>query len=108
MAELLPFLIFAAALAAVLGFFSWLAFLVRRRGVSGAAIRAAMASYDEAFHGTAHQSHYEIQEQARRKLPAQAPGDPLPPNPGGATVRRDRHRADHDGRLDRPRWPRNS
>jgi hypothetical protein len=84
MAELLPFLVFAAVLAAVLGCFSWLALLARRRGVAGAAIRAAMASYDEAFHGTAHQSHYEIQEQSRRRLPIQSPDDPLRAAPGRA------------------------
>jgi hypothetical protein len=77
MGELLPFLVFAGALAAVMGCFARLATLVRRRGVGGSAVRAAMASYDEAFRVTAHDSHYEIQAQAERKAPMPSPDDQL-------------------------------
>ncbi|MCM2390297.1 hypothetical protein [Streptomyces albipurpureus] len=76
MSELLPLLVFVGALAAILGFFAWLASLARRRGVAGAAIRAAMASHDEAFRITAHDSYYEIQVQAERKVPIPSPDDP--------------------------------
>ncbi|QPP06013.1 hypothetical protein G4Z16_05910 [Streptomyces bathyalis] len=74
MSELLPYLVVAAALAAVIGFFAWLAAVVRRRGIAGAAVRGALAAHDEAFHVTAHDSAYEIQAQAERKVPVLSPG----------------------------------
>ncbi|MFF8869919.1 hypothetical protein [Streptomyces massasporeus] len=77
--RLLPLLIVVGALAAVMGLFTWLASVVRRRGLAGSGFRAAMASYEEAFRVTAHDSHYEIQAQARAKSPAAAPGDPWRP-----------------------------
>ncbi|MDX6347262.1 MAG: hypothetical protein QOF84_2052 [Streptomyces sp.] len=77
MGDFLPFLVFVGCLGVALGFFAWLASHVRRRGVAGAAVRAAMASYDEAFRVTAHESHYEIQAQAERKVPVPSPDDPL-------------------------------
>ena len=73
---LLPLLAFAASLTAVLACFVLLASLVRRRGVAGSAITGAMASYDEALHGTAHDSYVEIQVQAQRPLPVRSPDDP--------------------------------
>lgn len=76
MDEFLPFVGFVGALAVVMGFFRWLAFLVRRRGLAGEAIRAALAAHDEAFRVTAHDSHYEIQAQADRQVPMSSPGDP--------------------------------
>ncbi|WP_326659346.1 hypothetical protein [Streptomyces sp. NBC_00385] len=79
MDELLPFLVFAGALAAVLGGFARLASRVRRRGLAGAATRAAMASYDEAFRVTAHDSYYEIQAQVERQAPMAAPDAPWRP-----------------------------
>ncbi|MER5892158.1 hypothetical protein [Streptomyces sp. NPDC001876] len=88
MSEAMPLLVLAGALAAVLGFFTWLASRVRRRGVAGAAISAAMASYDEAFRVTAHDAHYEIQAQAERKVPLLSPDEPWrrrrDEGPGGA------------------------
>ncbi|WP_327358330.1 hypothetical protein [Streptomyces sp. NBC_01304] len=75
MTALLPYLIVVGCLALVMGFFSWLAVLVRRRGSAGAGIRAAFASHDEAFYGTAHAAHYEIQAQAERKAPLLSPDD---------------------------------
>ncbi|MFF5570082.1 hypothetical protein [Streptomyces luteogriseus] len=77
--RLLPVLIVAGALAVVMGLFAWLASVVRRRGLAGSGFRAAMASYEEAFRVTAHDSHYEIQAQARAQSPAAAPGDPWRP-----------------------------
>ncbi|WP_393059518.1 hypothetical protein [Streptomyces sp. LN549] len=94
MDELLPFLVFAGALAAVMGSFAWLAARVRRRGVAGSAMRAAMASYDEAFRVTAHDSYYEIQAQVERQVPMTSPDDPWRPErdraagrPGTGSVR---------------------
>jgi hypothetical protein len=78
----LPLLILAGALAAVMGFFAWLAALVRRRGIAGTALRGAIASYDEAMRVTAHDSHYEIRAQAERKAPVPSPDDP-PWRPSG-------------------------
>ncbi|WP_059005639.1 hypothetical protein [Streptomyces specialis] len=66
--------VFVAVLAVVMGFFTWVASLVRRRGLAGAAIGAAMASYDEAFRPTAHDSHYEIRAEVERRIPIPSPG----------------------------------
>ncbi|MGW4228371.1 hypothetical protein ACWEF9_03630 [Streptomyces sp. NPDC004980] len=76
MGELAPLLVLAGALAAVMAFFTWLASRARRRGVAGSAIRAAMASYDEAFRVTAHDAHYEILAQAERQVPMVSPDAP--------------------------------
>lgn len=73
MSDVLPLLVLAGALAAVLGFFRWLASRVRRRGTAGAAVTAALASYDEAFRVTAHDAHHEIRAQAERKAPLLSP-----------------------------------
>ena len=73
-AALLPYLFVAVILAGIVGFFAWLAALVRRRGLAGAALRGALAAHDEAFHVTAHDSAYEIQAQAERKVPVRGPG----------------------------------
>lgn len=69
----LPFLILIGALAVVLGFFTWLASRVRRRGLAGGGMSAALASYEEAFRATAHQSYIEVQAQAERKAPLLLP-----------------------------------
>lgn len=76
MDTLLPLLMIVGCLAVVMGFFGWLALLVRRRGTAGAGITAAMASYDEALRVTAHDAHYEIQAAAERQLPLPSPDDP--------------------------------
>ncbi|MGW1882164.1 hypothetical protein [Streptomyces sp. NPDC001970] len=73
MGGFLPFLMLAGGLAAVMGFFTWVAVHVRRRGLAGAAVRAAMASYDEAFRVTAHESYYEVRAQSERKAPLLSP-----------------------------------
>ena len=79
MDELLPFLMFAGTLAAVLGCCTGLAARVRRRGLAGSAMRAAMASYDEAFRVTAHDSYHEMQAQVERQAPMASPDDPWRP-----------------------------
>ncbi|WKX09323.1 hypothetical protein [Streptomyces sp. NL15-2K] len=70
MDQLLPLLMVIAFLAVVLGFFTWLARHIRRRGTAGGALRGAMAAYDEAFHGTAADSYYEMQVQAEGARPS--------------------------------------
>ncbi|WP_405899041.1 hypothetical protein OG242_17390 [Streptomyces sp. NBC_00727] len=76
MDQLLPLLVCAGALAAVMGLLGWVAVRARRRGLAGSALQAAMASYDEAFRVTAHESYYEIRAQADRQAPMAAPDDP--------------------------------
>ncbi|NEE10069.1 hypothetical protein G3M58_26915 [Streptomyces sp. SID7499] len=91
------------ALAVVMGLFAWLATVVRRRGLAGSGFRAAMASYEEAFRVTAHDSHYEIQAQARAESSAAAPGDPWRPTrddwSGAGGARRPRPRSGLRRRL---------
>jgi hypothetical protein len=76
MGAFVPLLVFVGCLGVAIGVFAWLASHVRRRGLAGSAVRAAMASYDEAFRVTAHESHYEILAQAERKVPMPSPDDP--------------------------------
>ncbi|MFB4422934.1 hypothetical protein C5F59_017765 [Streptomyces sp. QL37] len=83
MSDVLPLLVVALALAAVMGIFRWLASRVRRRGTAGAAISAALASYDEAFRVTAHDAHHEIRAQAERKAPLLSPDRPWETGRGG-------------------------
>lgn len=73
MSDLLPYLIVAGVLAALMGFLGWVASLARRRGATGAALRAALASHDEAFRVTAYDSHHEIVAQAEHKAPILSP-----------------------------------
>ncbi|NKI40052.1 hypothetical protein [Streptomyces physcomitrii] len=70
-----PFLVVLGSFAVVLGALARLAVHVRHRGSAGAGISAALASYDEAFRATAHDSHYEIQAQSQRKAPLPSPDD---------------------------------
>ncbi|MFJ9103529.1 hypothetical protein ACIRJM_34260 [Streptomyces sp. NPDC102405] len=69
MSQLLPLLTLLAGLAVTLALFTLLARHVRRRGTAGGALRGAMAAHDEAWHGTAADSYYELQVQADRKAP---------------------------------------
>ncbi|MFF0449114.1 hypothetical protein ACFYT4_22360 [Streptomyces sp. NPDC004609] len=87
MRDLVPLLFLGVGLAVVIGFFTWLASHVRRRGVAGAAITSALASYDEAFRVTAHESHHEIRAQAERKAPVLSPDDQWTPDRGRARRR---------------------
>ncbi|MGW2280996.1 hypothetical protein [Streptomyces sp. NPDC001770] len=83
MGVLLPLLIVAGCLAAVMGLLASLAARVRRRGTAGAAIGAALASYEEAFRTTSYAAHQEIRAQADRQAPLPSPdGDRRPAVPG--------------------------
>ncbi|MET7697747.1 hypothetical protein [Streptomyces sp. NPDC005485] len=79
-----PYLILGGCLAVVLGLLTWLAAVVRRRGLAGAAIGAALAAHDEAFRVTAHESHHEIQAQTERRAPLLSPDDRWPRDDGEA------------------------
>lgn len=79
MDDLLGCLIVAAALAVVMGVFAWLARVIRRRGVAGHAVAAALASYEEAFRVTSYEAHQEIRTQAERKVPFESPDGPWRP-----------------------------
>ncbi|GAB2812719.1 hypothetical protein [Streptomyces daliensis] len=94
----LPFLFLAGGLAAVLGFFTWLAARVRRRGLAGGAMSAALASYEEAFRTTAHASHVEIRAQAERKAPLLSPDGHWGRSPGETGAGAVRAEAEADGR----------
>ncbi|MDT7839710.1 hypothetical protein [Streptomyces justiciae] len=80
----MPYLILIGGLVAALGFFTWLASRIRRRGLAGGAMSAALASYEEAFRITAHESHVEIAAQAERRAPLLSPDDHWRRSPGGA------------------------
>ncbi|MET8075704.1 hypothetical protein [Streptomyces sp. NPDC005303] len=69
MGQLMPLLIVIGALVVVLGPFTALARHIRRRGTAGGGLRGALAAHDEAFHGTAADSYYELQVQTDRKAP---------------------------------------
>ncbi|MFD5515507.1 hypothetical protein [Streptomyces sp. NPDC127066] len=83
MDALVPFVVMFGGLAAVLGFFVWLAARVRTRGLAGGAVNAALASYEEAFRATSHAAHVEIQAQKERKAPVLSPDDHWERGPGG-------------------------
>jgi hypothetical protein len=65
---LAPLLIVGGVLAVPAGLV-WISIRARRRGLAGAAMRAAMAAYSEAFQATAHHAYAEIQAQGRRMTP---------------------------------------
>ncbi|MFC4496412.1 hypothetical protein ACFPA8_19995 [Streptomyces ovatisporus] len=75
MGEVVPYLAVAASLGAVMGFFAWLAAVIRRRGVAGQALRDAVSVVCEPFYVTAHESHLAVQAQAERKVPVPSPDD---------------------------------
>jgi hypothetical protein len=70
MGDLLPLLVFTGCLAAIMGFFTWIAVHVRRPG--------------EAFRVTAHESYYEIRAQAERQGQALSPDGRWTPGRDGA------------------------
>ncbi|MFF1398456.1 hypothetical protein ACFVZD_32160 [Streptomyces sp. NPDC058287] len=109
MGAFLPFLILIGGLAAVLGFFAWLAARIRRRGLAGGAMSPALASYEEAFRITAHESHVEIRAQTERKAPILSPDDHWGRSPGkadqvGAEDRRRRQPRPRHSRRGLGRW----
>ncbi|MDY7528850.1 MULTISPECIES: hypothetical protein [unclassified Cryobacterium] len=75
MPELLSAVAVIGGIAAVLASLIALAARARRRGATGAGVAGAMAAYDEAFHGTAHDTYVEVQAQADRTVPIPAPDD---------------------------------
>ena len=72
MGDLLPLLVFAAALAAVLAGLAWLAARVRRRGVG----RELMGPIDLIYRPHAHHLNVELQQQEQRVAPSRQPDDP--------------------------------
>lgn len=94
----LPFLISAGVLAVVLGFFGWPAARIRRRGLAGGAMSAALASYEEAFRATVHGCYIESRVQAERRAPLLSPDDHRGRTPGEAAARR-RGTADRPGHV---------
>ncbi|WP_405946849.1 hypothetical protein OG588_09200 [Streptomyces prunicolor] len=73
MYALLPYLTLLGFLAAVLGFFTWPARRIRRRGTAGGGMSGALAAYEEAFRATSHASHHEIRARGERKVPTDSP-----------------------------------
>ncbi|MFI6406587.1 hypothetical protein [Streptomyces sp. NPDC050548] len=73
MSVVLPYLVLLGFLAVTLGFFTWPARRIRRRGTAGGGIGGALAAYEEAFRTTSHAAHHEIRAQAERKAPADSP-----------------------------------
>lgn len=73
MSDVLPLLLMATAMLAVLGACAWMAVHVRRRGAAGSALSAALAAHDEALKVTSYEAHVEMQEQSRRRTPLLSP-----------------------------------
>ncbi|WBB61129.1 hypothetical protein O7599_00795 [Streptomyces sp. WMMC500] len=82
MGNVVPYLVVFGCLAAVMGFFTWLKDVVRRRGLAGSAVQGALAACEEAIRITSHDSYHEVRAAADRQAPVAAPGDPF--RPGGA------------------------
>jgi hypothetical protein len=70
----MAYLVFLVALAAVLAGLTWFASWARRHG-RGSGVAGALAAYEEAYRTTAHQSHYELRQQADRKSESGSPDD---------------------------------
>ncbi|MFJ9033907.1 hypothetical protein ACIRQP_36585 [Streptomyces sp. NPDC102274] len=92
MGNVLPLLVIFGGLAAVLAALVWLACHVRRRGTAGVAVAAALASWEEAYRVTAHESHWEIKAQAERQSPVLSPDGHWPRNGHEASGVRERGR----------------
>jgi hypothetical protein len=103
MDALMPFVVMFGGLAAVLGFFVWLAVRVRSRGLAGGAVNAALASYEEVFRATSHAAHVEIQVQKERKAPLLSPDGTWERSPGRADAPGTRPRRQSASRLRRSR-----
>ncbi len=70
----MAYVVFLAGLAVVLAGLTWFASWARRRG-RGSGVAGALAAYEEAYRTTAHQSHYEVRQQADRKSENGSPDD---------------------------------
>lgn len=75
MRDFLPLLVIFGALALTLCGLAWLAVSARRRGTGGAALRGALAAWEEAYRVTSHDSYQEIVAEAQRKAPLLAPDE---------------------------------
>ncbi|MEU3726592.1 hypothetical protein [Streptomyces sp. NPDC031705] len=76
MDDVLPLLAIFGGLGAIVLGLTALARRVRARGSSGAAIGAALASWEEAYRVTSYEAHHEIRAQAERQAPALSPDGP--------------------------------
>ncbi|MFK0174656.1 hypothetical protein ACIQVR_01690 [Streptomyces xanthochromogenes] len=109
MDDVLPLFAIFGGLAAVLAALVWLARHVRRRGTAGAGVAAALASWEEAYRVTAHESHWEIKAQAERQFSVLSPDGHWPRagegnlRPAASRRRRDGKRLRRLVRLRRPR-----
>jgi hypothetical protein len=99
MDALLSFLVVIGCLLAVMGFFTWLASRIRRRGTAMEAAQVITGAYDTMYRPTAHDSHYEIQAQSERKTPFSSPDEPWRPTTARAV------RPSRDARRPRRRHP---
>lgn len=88
MGDVVPYLAVFGCLVAVMGFFTWLKGVVRRRGAAGSAMRGALAAYEEAMRVTSYDSHHEVRVAADRRADVGGPGDPLLPGAGAGGPRR--------------------
>ena len=70
----MAYLVFLGGLVVVLAGLTWFASWAKRRG-RGSGVAGAIAAYDEAYRTTAHQSHYELRQQADRKSESGSPDD---------------------------------
>lgn len=75
MRDFLPLLVIFGALILALCGLAWLAVSARRRGTGGAALRGALAAWEEAYRVTSHDSYQEIVAEAQRKAPLLAPDE---------------------------------
>lgn len=73
MGEIAPWLVFVAALAAILGCLAWLASRTRRSGVG----REIMGPVDLIYRPYTHKINQEIRIQEERMVATPSPGDPL-------------------------------
>lgn len=62
-----------AVLAGSLAGLAWMSARARKRAIPG--VSAALASYNEVFQPTAHDSHWELRADEERKAPAPTPDD---------------------------------
>ncbi|MEE6258094.1 hypothetical protein [Plantactinospora sonchi] len=71
MDALLPVLVLAATLVAILAGLTWLGIRVRRRGAGG----DVMGPFEEIWHPAAHRYRAEIRVHEERMVPTPSPGD---------------------------------
>lgn len=76
----MPWLVFVAVLAAILGCLAWLASRVRRSGVG----REIMGPVDLIYRPHTHEINRQIQVQEERRVAMPSPGDPLRRSRGAA------------------------